>query len=181
MFAAAAAFALVGVAPLSISAWMGVDPAIPGLDAAKSFMAMMSDRSPGDRTAAELTKTKKKAPQQRALAKIAKPETPPAFEEAIAPPAPVLAELPPFKPTLAGLGPLLQSPPIGGGEIPPGQSNPPGGGGGTPPGGPPVNPPETPPPAVVPEPGTWAMMLLGFGFVGWSMRRRRTNMAASRA
>ena len=26
----------------------------------------------------------------------------------------------------------------------------------------------------VPEPATWAMMLLGFGVVGYSMRRRRT-------
>lgn len=29
--------------------------------------------------------------------------------------------------------------------------------------------------AAVPEPGTWAMMLLGFGAVGLSMRRRRTG------
>jgi hypothetical protein len=28
-------------------------------------------------------------------------------------------------------------------------------------------------PAAVPEPGTWAMMLLGFGAVGFAMRRRR--------
>jgi hypothetical protein len=34
---------------------------------------------------------------------------------------------------------------------------------------PPV-PPEVPPPAV-PEPGTWAMMLIGFAFVGWNARR----------
>jgi hypothetical protein len=27
--------------------------------------------------------------------------------------------------------------------------------------------------AAVPEPGTWAMMLLGFGAIGFSMRRRR--------
>ena len=29
--------------------------------------------------------------------------------------------------------------------------------------------------ASVPEPGTWAMMLLGFGAVGYSMRRRRRS------
>ena len=28
----------------------------------------------------------------------------------------------------------------------------------------------------VPEPGTWAMMLLGFGAVGFGMRRRRTSL-----
>lgn len=27
----------------------------------------------------------------------------------------------------------------------------------------------------VPEPGTWAMMLLGFGGIGWNMRRRRPS------
>lgn len=31
----------------------------------------------------------------------------------------------------------------------------------------------TPPGNVVPEPATWAMMLLGFGAAGWTMRRRR--------
>lgn len=31
----------------------------------------------------------------------------------------------------------------------------------------------TPPPGAVPEPATWAMMLLGFGAIGFAMRRRR--------
>jgi hypothetical protein len=31
--------------------------------------------------------------------------------------------------------------------------------------------------AAVPEPGTWAMMLLGFGAIGYSMRRRRSTTA----
>lgn len=31
--------------------------------------------------------------------------------------------------------------------------------------------------AAVPEPGTWAMMLLGFGAIGFSMRRRRSQRA----
>jgi hypothetical protein len=26
--------------------------------------------------------------------------------------------------------------------------------------------------AAVPEPGTWALMLLGFGCIGWRLRRR---------
>lgn len=32
--------------------------------------------------------------------------------------------------------------------------------------------------SAVPEPGTWAMMLLGFGAVGFSMRRRRPALLA---
>lgn len=31
-------------------------------------------------------------------------------------------------------------------------------------------------PAAVPEPGTWAMMLLGFGAIGFAMRRRRQTL-----
>lgn len=41
---------------------------------------------------------------------------------------------------------------------------------------PPVDPPPPPPPppvAVVPEPGTWAMLILGFGLIGGAIRRQR--------
>lgn len=34
--------------------------------------------------------------------------------------------------------------------------------------------------AAVPEPATWAMMLLGFGAIGFGMRRRRSDMARVR-
>lgn len=183
------AMAIVLAAPLSIAAYMGVESALPGFEAAKSFLAMMADRSPGDRTKGELTKTKKAAapaPQQRALGKITKPEPPKEFLEAIAPPAPKLEEPTQFAPVISGLGPLLVTPPPGGGGgivIPP--SAPPGGGGGTPPpteNPPPENPPPvTPPPEhppAVPEPGTWATMLLGFGLTGWMIRRRRRTLAS---
>ena len=36
-------------------------------------------------------------------------------------------------------------------------------------------------PGAVPEPGTWAMMLLGFGAVGFAMRRRRAPALAQLA
>ena len=35
-------------------------------------------------------------------------------------------------------------------------------------------------PGAVPEPATWAMMLFGFGAVGFSLRRRKTNASAKR-
>jgi hypothetical protein len=31
----------------------------------------------------------------------------------------------------------------------------------------------------VPEPATWAMMIMGFGLVGSAMRRRQVRMAVS--
>lgn len=34
--------------------------------------------------------------------------------------------------------------------------------------------------AAVPEPGTWAMMLLGLGAVGWALRRKRHVMTSAR-
>jgi hypothetical protein len=186
-----AALAVLVAVPLSITAYLGIGSSIPGLDAAKSLMALLEDRSPGDRTAAELTKTKKKAaPEQRALGKVSKPdkpETPSEFVEALAPPPPALSDLPSFPVAVAGLGPLLdvpKPPPGGGGIIT--TAAPPGGGGGgdddddddtppdnPPPDNPPVTPPDNPPPPVVPEPGTWATMLLGFGMTGLMIRRRR--------
>lgn len=41
---------------------------------------------------------------------------------------------------------------------------------------PPVVPPP-PPPGAIPEPGTWAMLIAGFGVVGASLRRRRVVAA----
>lgn len=179
---AGGALGLILAAPLSFASLMGVEAKIPGVQAAKSFLSMMGDRSPGDRTKAELIKTKHRAapPHQRALGKITKPEPPKEFVEAIAPPLPSIAELPPVA-TVASLGPILLTPPPppGGGGIiiPP----PPGGGGGPPP--PPQEPlppppPPPPPPPAVPEPSTWATMLLGFGLSGWMIRRRRRSVAA---
>jgi len=192
LLAGGAALAALIATPLSIAAFMGVDPGFPGIDAAKSFMALLNDRSPGDRTAGELTKTKKKAvPEQRALGKINKPQAPVEFEEALAPPPPAMIDAPPFPVALAGLGPLIEipaPPPGGGGFIPTttGGGGGGGGGGGTenppenppPENPPPENPPPENPPPVVPEPATWATMLMGFALTGWVMRRRRRQGAA---
>lgn len=60
--------------------------------------------------------------------------------------------------------------PGGGGVIPGGGG---GGGGGTNPG--------TPPTTSVPEPSTWAMLILGFLSIGAAMRRRRTRAHAREA
>ena len=184
ILAAGGALTLVFAAPLSIAAYMGIDASFPGIEAAKSFMAMMAERSPGDRTKGELIKTKQAAladaPTQRALGKINKPEAPKEFVEAIAPSVPVIEELPPVA-LKDDIGPiLLTPPPSGGGIITPPQAPPPGGGGPNPPPPPPgENPPPPPPPPAVPEPGTWATMLLGFGLTGWAMRRRRRRTTAA--
>src|SRR5919106_640898 len=84
--AAGGAFAIVTAAPLSIAAFMGVDSAFPGIEAAKSFLVMMTERSPGDRTKGELARTKQRAaaPKERALGKITPPAPPQEFVEAIA-------------------------------------------------------------------------------------------------
>jgi len=39
----------------------------------------------------------------------------------------------------------------------------------------------TPVTSAVPEPATWAMMIMGFGVVGYAMRRRRTTVRFSQA
>ena len=40
-------------------------------------------------------------------------------------------------------------------------------------------PPVIVPPPAVPEPQTWAMMLLGFGLIGWQIRRGRPRTIAA--
>jgi hypothetical protein len=191
----AIAFTAVVAAPLSVASYLGVESQIPGVAAAKSFMAMMSERSPGDRTKAELTRTKHRAaaaPKQRALGKITPPPPPKEFVEAIAPPPPKITEGVPLAAAPTTLGPLLVAPSTPGGIVIPPSAPTPGGTGGpsppgvgepTPPGveeptpttqPPPPGDDEPPPmPPVVPEPGTWATMLLGFGLTGLMIRRRR--------
>jgi len=153
-------------------------------------LAMFSDRSPGGRAAGALTQTK--GPRERVASNVRhrppppKPQTPvervlTSLRErppigADVPDLPFGA-VPPYVPPVEVAGPP-GSPPIGFPLFP-----------GVPPLGccstggptPPVIPPVTPP-GGVPEPATWAMMLIGFFSVGAAMRRRRgvATVAAER-
>jgi hypothetical protein len=188
---------LVTVAAVPIAnAVFQSDLQVPGTAQAKDLLDILSDRSPGERNGAALTKTKSKAaaqqlakaadkPRQTALAKTPAPPKVPSSSRLLSIPAELSGSL--FQEpgalgndlAFAG-GPSLGGPvianilaPGGGGGFVGGGGG--GGGGGS--GGistPPAT--DTPPPSVpaaVPEPSTWAMMLVGFGAVGFAMRRRR--------
>lgn len=155
----------------------GSSVAVAAIQRAKSFVELMHQRSPGKRLVGHLaqSKHKKLAAHERALPKIRKPtpvfaaippigELPPALVDLVAPPVPMqmasLAAIPvgPFE--TPGGPPGFFLPPPGGFNLPPGET----------PGSPPI---EVPPVSFAPEPATWAMMLIGFGLIGWSLRRRR--------
>ena len=162
-------------------------------DAAKSVASLFELRSPGERVAGALASLKgKKRPllHERALPKVRRPISPLAAIVAAPPVPPVLPPAAPLynvvgpKPVPAvGFTPAPGGPPV----VFPGVIPPPGGGGGviipppittTPP---PVTPvvPITPTTPGVPEPATWATMLLGFAMIGWAVRRRTARVAAA--
>jgi hypothetical protein len=169
-----------------------------------AMSALLDARSPGERTEAAIhsKSIKAAAPRHRvkSLVKAPKagdvaaqtPQTPAApvpslpqeapivsssdaaFEEAVS----ALETVPVTVQQAALLPPAGGSGGAGGGGLifaPPGG----GGGGGSignpPPDAPTGTPPATSPVSPVPEPGTWLMMLLGFGFIGFSMRRHRES------
>ncbi|HEY7960226.1 MAG TPA: PEP-CTERM sorting domain-containing protein [Sphingomicrobium sp.] len=183
---AACASALVSV-PLSFSLLgvTGNDLVHAAVSGANSLSDFLSRRSPGARTTAQLTKTKhsRSLPKQRIAPRVAPLIRKPDFGEVaglvigsptvdIAPPPPIVAiDIPALPGLIVGSGP--------GGETPPG-----GGGGG---GGVvtvPTSEPHSPiPVSPLPEPGTWATMLLGFGLLGWRVRRgtkQRAKIATRR-
>ena len=169
----------------SLASFAGTDLADAAVSHAKSLMDLMDQRSPGARTEAELTKTRhdKEALTDREPAivprNLAEVLVPP---ESTLVPADIVAPAPPVE--LASTLPpgIVLVPPTDGVVVPPpggGIITPPGGGGNTPPPGggntPPPGPPDTPPgPPPLPEPGTWMTMILGFGLVGWLIRRDRS-------
>lgn len=162
------------------------DTASTGLSKIKTVAAMLADRSPGERPNGALASLKQKRQpglHERALPKVQRPESPLAGIVGTPPVPPV--EMPPATPLYS----MVTTPPISqtlipggsGGGSPPGQTPPPGGGGGivVPPETPTVpGTPVTPVTPAVPEPGTWAMMLVGFGLLGWAIRRDKRAAAS---
>ena len=157
----------------------GVD--VPGISDVQSLMSMLDQRSPGVRTKGELTKTKRSfkvlsSTSWPELAKTVRPAPAPlTAANPILPNAapPEVAMLSGFMPgALTGLG----VPPVvvgggGGGPVGGGGGGCCGGGVG---GGGGITPTEVPPEVpAVPEPSTWAMLLIGFGAIGTALRRRR--------
>lgn len=138
-------------------------------------MAMLDARSPGQRPAGALTQSKKRVEHpQRALGKVfRKPPPVEQLAKVIVPPPVQFIPPPPDEPLAADIIPpslLLASLPPVTGDL--------------------LNPPMTrvsfaPPPLpmnnAVPEPGTWLMMLLGFGMVGAAMRGGRPIRARVQA
>lgn len=156
---------------------------LPGAATASSFVSELMNRSPGARTDAALIKTKNK-PRSEMLSDAVMPKldaAPPSLPAILLGTAapPIIDTVLPTDVLLAAAEPLLPTmspgvPLIGGG-------GPTGGGGGvvTPPGtGEPPGPPAIP---AVPEPSTWATMLLGFLMTGWALRRRPARRRRSTA
>lgn len=178
----------------SLIAFTQFRPAFAADGSVSTTLAELAARSPGARIGgiALKAKTKRRAPV--ALAKAAPPATPgrgaPIASVMSAPPVDSFgAPAPGFGPGIASTEAVTPAPlPVPGGStgVVPGPGGGviigPGPGGGTgvtpeptptPPVVTPTTPPTNPPVAAVPEPGTWLMMITGFGFVGGAMRSRR--------
>ncbi|HEY1145555.1 MAG TPA: PEPxxWA-CTERM sorting domain-containing protein [Allosphingosinicella sp.] len=173
----------------TVGAATGTDMVEVASAKAQSLADLIAQRSPGVRTEAQLTKHARALAKLRPAPKLhGEPATAPAPKSATMPVAQLLGA-PPLSPVAVDLPPAfplaelsLPSPSLGAIVFPgPGSSSsPPGGGSSTPtfPGTPPGKP-IVPPPAV-PEPGTWATMLLGFGLIGWRMRAAKRLQLARR-
>lgn len=189
VFASGAGLALALTTAFSVASFSGVDIAGAAVARAESIADLLAKRSPGNRTEAHLNKTKHK--HYRVLAEREAAPAVPAPLLAMAPTAALpdvaLPAIPEFV-TLAQSAPVFPAifapipvggifAPGGGGGTLPGAPGGPGGPGGPPQQPPPPGPPTETPPAV-PEPATWAMMILGFGLIGLTARRQRRSVLA---
>lgn len=185
LLAGGAALTLAIASTLAVGSLTGVDVAAAAVTKARSFLDLMSQRSPGRRTAANLIKTKHKPRHYAVLAERSPAQMPvPAayrpLVDNLVPPV-VLPDLFPempsyasetpvapaiYAPGVGGLGVVLQGGGGGGGSGGGGGGTGGGGGGGS-------QPPSTP------EPSTWAMMIAGFGLTGLMMRRGRRDRRSS--
>lgn len=180
------ALAICALVPLVAVVSGGNDDAFSNSTPAKSLFALLSARSPGERATAQLADTKPARgsktvaltpPRQRALPKVQPAKPSDDFGDLLLGMpddvlVPEFAFLPPI--TTLELAPTGGGTPSAGGTIPTGCCG--GGGGG---GGGDDDPPPGDVPAV-PEPGTWAMLMLGlFGCGSMLRRRRRGGLAAS--
>ena len=193
----AAALVIASIAGLSKSVsgtWSPLANFRPSLSSLPSALAILAERSPGERTTAELTKLKKRRlaanaakPRERALGKIFTPQQSalfkaltPTTELAMAPLVDVVPTslaptgIPGFLTPAAEVPPVVVAAGPGGGGGGSGGGAGGGGGGG---GGTTTTPPGDVPtvPSAVPEPGTWATMLLGFAMLGFAFRSRRSE------
>jgi hypothetical protein len=170
-------------ANLSLVTFGGTDLANAAVQRAKSFIELIKQRSPGKRTEAHLALTKhKKVAQlhQRALPKVRMPPAippigalPPALIDIVAPPPPLRVASLETIPVVPLFGtpvfPVVPSSPESPLIVPPQTPSE------TP------TPPVTPPVPAVPEPGTWASILLGFALLGWQVRRRRAETTSAQS
>ena len=181
---------------MTLADFSGSDAIAAVSGGAQNLLQLLNQRSPGARTEGQLTKTKR---HQRALARMrASAPHSPATAQPLAQPelAAILMDVPQPLPVVLSAAPLAQldlGPPPSLGTLigSPGGGGPSigapggGGGGGGGPGTPGGDTPQTIPteqphiPVVgtpaVPEPSTWATMLLGFAVIGWRVRKRTSR------
>jgi len=181
--AGVAALSLSLIATATLETYSGADLARAAVQRAKSFVELMQQRSPGKRTKGQLAINKRKASlrHERALPKVVAgvsilpPNLTPPLFDFVAPPLPMrMASL-----EAVPIGPLAFTggpPPLFPFTGAPGILIPPNAPTDTPTVTPTVtNPPPVITPLAVPEPATWAMMILGFSLMGWQTRRVRAE------
>ena len=151
-------------------------------------LAILSDRSPGERRSGTLTQSKPHlaaGPSERVLSPVLDRPANPIPVNLDNLPARALEVIDPGTSAIPGApGNSIAAPPLpipglpgsSGGVIPPNAGN---GGGTIPPAPPPAPPLQVVSP--VPEPATWIMMIVGVALIGQQLRRRQAARSAAPA